>query len=321
MKILIAPLNWGLGHATRCTPIIRKYIQQGDEVVIGGNGESLIWLQRQFPELRTIALAPLEIKYSKRHNQIGAIIKALPRIILSSVQDNKLLKQLLAIEKFDCIISDNRFGMYLPRKESFYKDIHTIYMTHQLTICLPKGFKWLEPVARWLHSCIWNKYDEVWVPDNADIYDSLSGKLGHPSKINPKIKYIGPLSRFQDFKQRSEGKEYTNYDTVAVLSGPEPQRSILEKYIVNTYSGKKTLVIRGKVKEPFVKMQYNNITLVPWLEDAQMVPALLSANTIIARSGYSTIMDFYTLGILRKTLWFPTEGQPEQEYLFQWLIQ
>ena len=95
MKILIAPLNWGLGHATRCVPIIRKYIEQGHEVVLGGDGESLIWLYRYFPTLRFIELAPLSIRYSASSSQVGAILKAIPELIRFSWEDHRRLKTIL----------------------------------------------------------------------------------------------------------------------------------------------------------------------------------------------------------------------------------
>ena len=49
-KILIAPLNWGLGHATRCIPIINALIEEGLEPILAGDGDSLKLLQKEFPK-------------------------------------------------------------------------------------------------------------------------------------------------------------------------------------------------------------------------------------------------------------------------------
>ena len=309
MKILIAPLNWGLGHATRCIPLIRQYLQEGADVVLGGTGESLQLLRKHFPDLAAVELAPLHLRYSKGRSQVGAMLCAAPQIMRFARKNRKLVDEVVRTMKIDTILSDNCFGVYHPQCEN-------IYMTHQLEICLPKGWRWLESVAASIHARLYANYQHIWVPDN-ETGELLSGRLGHPRKKDKRIRYIGPLSRFEKGERFAVSGE--RYDVVAVLSGLEPQRSIFEEEIVNRYadSDKKVLIVRGKVSEPNVRVTHNNITLQPSLDDEALKNVLYGAELIIARSGYSTIMDLWALGLLNKAELHPTPGQSEQEYLAQ----
>jgi len=307
MKILIAPLNWGLGHATRCVALVRQYVAKGDEVVLGGDGESLVWLKRYFPDVRTVELASLELHYSKSKRQVVAMLKSLPKLIRFTLEDEARLNQLLVFEPFDLVVSDNRFGLHSTRTRC-------VYITHQLWIRLPRFWQWLEPLTAAIHKRIYRRFNEVWVPDYADTEHNLSGLLGHPQNPDYHVKYIGPLSRFT--MQNAECT-MSVYKTVVVLSGLEPQRTILEKELIDRLrqEGKPALLVRGKINEPFTRISIGEVTIVPYLNDAEMMSAMQSADKIICRSGYSSIMDMEQLGLLEKVEWIPTPGQPEQEYL------
>ena len=189
MKILIAPLNWGLGHATRCIPLIRQYLEQGDEVVLGGDGESLLLLQRHFPQLRVIQLPSLELRYAANDQQRGFYLRAIPALLRFTIADHYYLRQQLAIEHFDLIISDNRFGL-------FTRQTRCVYITHQLYVRLPRRLRIFQPLARAIHACVFKRYHEVWVPDYASMENSLAGELCHGGCFDTYVKYIGPLSRF-----------------------------------------------------------------------------------------------------------------------------
>ena len=315
MKILIAPLNWGLGHATRCIPLIRQYLEQGDEVVLGGDGESLLLLQRHFPQLRVIQLPSLELRYTANDQQRGFYLRAIPALLRFTIADHYYLRQQLAIEHFDLIISDNRFGL-------FTRQTRCVYITHQLYVRLPRRLRIFQPLARAIHACVFKRYHEVWVPDFANSENSLAGELCHGGGFDTCVKYIGPLSRFTS----SEGTPKPNqtlvagnseYSVVAILSGLEPQRSIFEQAILERYANTpdKVLLVRGKVAEAQTKISRNNITMVASLSDQALLEVMEQATTIIARSGYSTIMDLAVLGLLHKAELHPTPGQSEQEYL------
>ena len=311
MKILIAPLNWGLGHATRCIPIIEHYLQQGHQVILAGDGDSLLLLQQRFPSLTSIDFPPLKLHYTSNPHQLGFYIRAIFSLIRATLADHYHLQQLLAREHFDLIISDNRFGLYT-------RDTQSIYITHQLYPILPKRLKIFQPLARAIHACIYKRYHHVWVPDYADPLSNLSGQLSHGGHFDQKAKYIGPVSRFQGSKS-SKGSKGSM--VLAILSGLEPQRSIFEKELLERFahSEENLLLVRGKVSAPKTTIQRANITIIPSISDAELVSASQQANKIIARSGYSTIMDLEALGVLHKAELHPTPGQSEQEYLAEWL--
>ena len=315
MKILIAPLNWGLGHATRCVPLVRQYLERGDEVVLGGDGESLLLLQRHFPQLRVIQLPSLELRYAANDQQRGFYLRAIPALLRFTIADHYYLRQQLTIEHFDLIISDNRFGL-------FTRQTRCVYITHQLYVCLPRRLCIFQPLARALHACVFKRYHEVWVPDFANSENSLAGELCHGGCFDTYVKYIGPLSRFASSegtpkRNRTLVAENSEYSVVAILSGLEPQRSIFEQAILERYANTpdKVLIVRGKVAEAQTKISRNNITMVASLSDQALLEVMEQATTIIARSGYSTIMDLAVLGLLHKAELHPTPGQSEQEYL------
>lgn len=326
MKILVAPLNWGLGHASRCVPLIRRLLDEGHEVVIGGDGMSFTLLRKHFPKLRYVYLAPLALHYSRSGNLTWTMLMAIPRLLLWRNKDRLMLKAILQEEHFDQVISDNRPGLH-------NEQVECIYITHQLRVKLTKTWQWAEATASRIHARMYTRFNKVWIPDYEDINHSLAGELSHPSNLRlsrkkTEFQYIGPLSRFHS--PITHKPSSINYEVVAVLSGLEPQRTLLEQELIERYSGKeeRVLIVQGLVNHPNTRIKRGNLTIVPSMADAELVPALLNARHIIARSGYSTIMDLEALGLLsvgnNKPLpvhieLIPTPGQPEQEYLAAWL--
>lgn len=306
MKILIAPLNWGLGHAARCVPLIRKYKEAGDEVVLGGDGDSLLLLRRTFPDLRWVPLAPLHLRYDDGKRQWRFYWRAVLQLAWFALSDRRCLRALLKTEHFDLVISDNRFGLR-------NKKTHCVYMTHQLYVQLPQRLRLLQPVAQAMHRAVYQQFDEIWVPDYASAEQSLSGALSHGGRMDRQVHYIGPLSRLE----APATPEASLYEVVAVLSGLEPQRTRLEQEILQRFAHTKqrVLLVRGKMGEPMTHISMGNITIVPHMDDTLLAQALTGAQRIIVRSGYSTVMDLARLGVLDRAEWHPTPDQPEQEYL------
>ncbi len=314
--VLIAPLNWGLGHATRCIPIIRRLLAEGHRVTLAGDGDSLTLLRKHFPDLPVLHLPHLDLRYSEGKSQVGMILRSLPHILHWMWQDHRELQRILSYQHFDTIISDNRFCFYTKQRKAKgeKQNPHTIYLTHQLMIKMPRGWRWAEPIVHWLHGRIICKYNECWIPDYADPTHNLSGDLAHKYALPKHTRFIGPLSRFKKVETSSHGVS-TPQKIVALLSGLEPHRSLLEKELLERYKDEDMLLIRGKVNEPFCKIQRGSVTIVPHLNDEDLLRALFHADKIIARSGYSTIMDLAALGLLHKAELIPTPGQTEQEYL------
>ena len=313
MKLLVAPLNWGLGHASRCVPLIKNYLAQGDEVVIAGDGVSLALLRKHFPELPYVNLPALDIRYSSSGSQVWAMIRAFPAILMSALRDHAFLEQLLKQQHFDLVISDNRFGFHT-------KQTRCVYITHQVFPRLPQSLAFLQPLAARIHRRVIRRYHECWIPDYEQIKGSLAGGLSHGERLPENARYIGPLSRFT--RQSADGSS-SSYQTVAVVSGPEPQRTLFEQQVMARLTGadsaKTALVVRGLPQMPSTKLKKGNITLVSHLDDDRLAAAIRSCKTVICRSGYSTVMDLAALGALDKAEFYPTSGQPEQEYLFEWL--
>jgi hypothetical protein len=60
-RILIAPLNWGLGHATRCIPIINALKAHQFEPIIASDGIALSLLKKEFPDITCLELPSYDI--------------------------------------------------------------------------------------------------------------------------------------------------------------------------------------------------------------------------------------------------------------------
>ena len=301
--ILVAPLDWGLGHATRCIPIIKYLMQKRCRVVIAATGLHKKLLQQEFEHLEFIHLDGYGIKYAKK-NVLLRLAMQLPHFIKTIKKEKIWLQKVVDEYNIDAVISDNRYGLNSSK-------ISCIFITHQLQVKAPHFFYWVESIIRKKLYSLINDFSECWVPDAAIEIDSLAGTLSHP-KVLPAIpvKYIGWLTRF-DGADTTEKK----YTATISLSGPEPQRSLLETIIVpqlKQLSGN-FLIIRGMPGETALPSLPINITAVNHLPAADMQMAFLQSNYIISRSGYSTLMDMKVLQC--KCIYIPTPGQTEQEYL------
>lgn len=298
-NILIAPLNWGLGHATRCIPIILALEENGYNPVIASDGEALCLLRKEFPHLTHLELPSYKIKYAKKgKNFKRKMFLNSPKILLTLIQEHLVLKKIIKTHNIAGVISDNRFGL-------FNKKVPNVFITHQLNVLSGKTTK----ISSKIHQSIIKKFSVCWVPDNNN-EPNLSGKLGHlKNNTSIKIQYIGPLSRFNKVNVQKK------YDYLVLLSGPEPQRTILEKKLFNLLKkiDKKVLFIRGKVSSKQESHTFDNITFFNYMTSSELELAINSSDTIIARSGYTTIMDLAKLK--KKAFFIPTPGQAEQEYL------
>ena len=98
-RVLVAPLNWGLGHATRCVPIISELLRQGKEVVIAAEGYPLRFLRREFPHLEWVEFKGLKVEYSDGQSQVGAMLRQLPQFLRDILREHKELKKI--VERYD----------------------------------------------------------------------------------------------------------------------------------------------------------------------------------------------------------------------------
>ncbi|RMA66356.1 glycosyltransferase [Ulvibacter antarcticus] len=296
--ILVAPLHWGLGHATRCIPIIRALIDHGYQVLLASDGTALLLLRKEFPTLESVELPSYNISYTKKaKNFKWKLILKLPNIQKTMTSEKKIVKKLVSEGKIQGIISDNRLGIRS-------NEVPSVFMTHQLNV-LTGRTTWFTSK---IHQKIIAKYDQCWVPD-VDEPVNLSGRLGHLTKSKLNLKYIGPISRFK--KQQLPIKN----DILILLSGPEPQRGILEIKLLDMFknSEKRILLIQGVVENKQKTTTIDAITVVNFMQTEALETAINESELVLSRSGYTTILD---LAVLEKKAFFiPTPGQYEQKYL------
>jgi len=306
-KLLVAPLDWGLGHATRCVPVIRDLLNNNCEVWLAGEGAQEKLLREEFPLLVFLPLKGYRIKYAK-NGLTGKILLQIPSLLRSIREENKWLKEQVNKFGFEAVISDNRYGLH-------HEKIFSVFITHQLCIKSSLG-KWSEKILqKWNYKFI-NRFHECWVPDEEG-ENNLAGELSHPVKM-PLIptKYISPLSRFE----RNNIDEIKNH-LLIILSGPEPQRTILENKVIDqivNYPATATIV-RGLPGEKNIIPSTNTIHFYNHLSSEELNNEAMKAEFIISRSGYSTIMDIAALQ--KKSILIPTPGQTEQEYLADHLMK
>ena len=301
-RVLVAPLDWGLGHATRCIPIINELLVLGCEVLIAANGATKDLLQIEFPSLMFLSLRGYTIKYSRNSFWLPAkLLIQLPKLFLGIFRENRWLQGIVQKHQVTMVISDNRPGMY-------HKTVPCIYITHQLHIIT--GHPFTEWMTNKIHDHFIKRYTECWVPDAED-KNGLAGKLSHPTHMpGITVKYMGPLSRFV-IKE-----EERKYELLILLSGPEPQRTIFEQLLLKElvkYEGTALLVrgLPGQFHENLAIPE--NLEIKEHLAAVDLNKAINQSGLVICRCGYTSIMDLICLG--KRAILIPTPGQTEQEYL------
>lgn len=302
----MAPLDWGLGHAARCVPLIRELLGAGCEVWIGAEGRQAAMLSAEFPSLTLLPLKGYRVSYAGNPRLLGAAILAqVPGIFAAIRREHQWLQQVADAHRLDAVISDNRYGLHHPR-------IPCIFITHQLRIRSPFG----RLSGQWLQQMNYRmiaRFRECWVPDDGGGY-GLAGELSHPAQLPPRVRYIGSLSRFE----RMEGLPAA-YEILVLLSGPEPARTRLEKKMLAQLreTSLKTMIVGGEPSKSYDYAVNDHIRHVSHLDTPELNRAICQSAIVISRSGYTTVMDLAKLH--KKAILIPTPGQTEQEYLAGYL--
>ncbi len=297
-RILVAPLNWGLGHATRCIPIIRALILHDFEVVLASDGTALQLLKKEFPNLEALELPSYHIAYAKNAKLFKwKLLKDSPKVLKAIKAEKKAIKTIIEAHNITGIISDNRLGLH-------NKKVPCVFISHQLQV-LSGSTTWLSTK---MHQKVMQQFDVCWVPDNLG-EPNLSGKLGHVDVPELPTKYLGPLSRFH------KKEVLIKTDLLVLLSGPEPQRTFLEvKLLEELKAFKGSIVFVKGVIEPIqTKIKKDNIILYNFMTSALLEQTINESALVLSRSGYTTIMDLAKLE--KEAFFIPTPGQFEQEYL------
>lgn len=301
LKVLVAPLDWGLGHATRCIPIIKGLLGLGCTVHLAGNGRSLTLLRSEFPALAWHSLPDYAVRYENKSME-WAMIKQAPRILKAIKMEQIETRALQNNEHFDLIVSDNRYGVYVP-------SAHNVFVCHQLNIKVNGLWSIAKPLLDGQNKSRIEVFDELWIPDDEGP-NNLSGSLSDVSSLlDIDKKFLGVLSRFVAKSEASP-----KYKTVSVLSGPEPQRSRFEESLLQQLAivAGKHLLVRG-VSETDGSIVSGDVTIVDHLKSHELQAAFENSEVAISRSGYSSIMDYVCLG--QKAILVPTPGQTEQLFL------
>ncbi len=307
--ILVAPLDWGLGHAARCIPIIKELQNYPFRIIIAGDGAVATLLKQEFPQLEMTPLPGYKIKYSKSKRWfLLKLLIQFPGVLFSIWREHRWLNKVKQELNVCAVISDNRFGLSNP-------SIPSVYITHQLFV--KTGNQFADKVATSIHLNISKNYTQCWIPDYEG-KKNLAGSLSHTVKLRYKPVYMGCLSRFE----KKNDSEIT-IELLIVLSGPEPQRTIFENILLEQLHGYdgKVMFVRGlpgdNIVPPKAASNNNNITIKNHLAAKELNAVMENAALVISRSGYTTIMDLVKLG--KKAILVPTPGQTEQEYLAQYL--
>jgi uncharacterized protein (TIGR00661 family) len=307
LTVLIAPLDWGMGHVTRCIPIIQYFIKNDFLVIVAVNQVQEKIIVEEKLQVEVVFLKGYQIQYSS--NKLLTYIRIffqIPKILLAIRYEKKWLHNFCINRKIDLIISDNRYGFY-------HQNIHSVFITHQLQILTGTNFgNW---VLQKINYYFINKFNECWIPDSKDERTSIAGKLSHPKNLPLiPIQYLGLLTRFEN-KDVDIEKRFV----LIILSGPEPQRTLLEMKILRELETVKNKIvfIRGVLSDKKIELNNSLVTVINFANSSQIEKLVSTAEFVICRSGYSSLMDY--LFLKKKMLLIPTPGQTEQEYLSKYL--
>lgn len=307
-KVFYAVLDMGLGHATRSLPIIREFANRKWEVVIGSNGRSLAFLKRELPGTRFVETPGYGISYSHGQLLLPKLLSQIPKLLRRIGKERRICSQV--VERFspDLIISDHCYGMY-------HHHVPSYFLSHQIYFALPRGFKTFSHLVSRFNFAYHRHYQKILIPDvHGNGGGLLSGELSRLPDANPKYKFIGILS---SMKREEVGDEF---DLLVSISGPEPQRSIFEKIVmeqIHSLPGKK-IVVLGKSEENSVVVDREDLKVYTHLSRMKMETFINKSKLIVSRPGYSTLMELAELD--KKALLVPTPGQTEQQYLAEHML-
>ncbi|MBK6931463.1 MAG: glycosyltransferase [Saprospirales bacterium] len=280
-RVLVAPLNWGLGHATRCIPLIRELECLGAQVFLASDGVALHLLRAEFPHLTAFELPSYRIRYQTT-NMIRNIGPQLPRILWAVRREQWETARLVLAHGIQGVLSDNRYGCFSRRA-------HCVLLSHQLHLRIPGiGLSW--PANGVLRLAL-SKFDALWVPDVAEA-PGLSGQLSHGAPVHPVTHYAGILTRMRAYECEP------GYDVAVVLSGPEPQRSILEQRLLEQAISMphKFIFVQGQTQAKKHYYAADNVEVVSYLTSRDLNDVLMASKVVVSRSGYSSVMDLAGLG-------------------------
>lgn len=305
-NVLICPLDWGLGHTSRIIPIIKKIQKKGHKIFISCSKTQQHFFINEISNYTWIPTASPQIKYNYKRLKLKDLFKLIPIIFKGIKKDKIKIEQWIKKYNIDLIISDNRYGCYSSK-------VYSVIITHQIKVKLPQIIKWAELIIHKKIKKLLNRFDRCWIPDVAET-PNFAGDLSHKFLINGKFAFIGLLSRFDLHNKMNDDNVYSN-EVLGIVSGPEPQRTKFAQILLTQMIklNKPCILVLGNFSTQQTKIKEKNVTIYSYMNTQELYKAIQSSKYIIARSGYSTIMDLICLK--RSAILVPTPGQTEQEYL------
>lgn len=293
-------------------PVAKKLQEAGNNVFVGAGEKHLALFRSELSNIKLLDFPGFRPSYSKALPQYLAMLLRTPLLLYHIIREHHRVKRIIDDYEIDVIISDNRFGLW-------NRKVISVYVTHILRIPLPLLFRPLERAGVLLHAAVIKQYDHCFIPDLPG-ETNLSGRLSHNLKIPLNARYIGILSRFIDTEESPEPVPSFQYDSI-ILSGPEPQRSILKSKVEKALgqTGTSAIFLEGKPEEKSNVRRQGKFIYYPHVRTAMMKKIMKNSRRIISRSGYTTIMDLVATGCTG--LLIPTPGQTEQEYLADYLSE
>ncbi len=304
-KILISPLSWGLGHATRDVAIIADLLDRGHTVGVAATGAALELLSREFADLKFYDVPDYPSPYTSGGFSIPRVLGLFPLIVREIAREHRTISRIIRREGYNLVISDNRFGAYA-------KDVPGLFISHQIRFSTPGNIESIERMMEVFNGRYHRNFERVIIPDNPPGPRSLSGKLGHAQRpvTRRKAYWAGIITdiRRQDVPQ--------DIDYLVSIAGPKVTKDALREVImgqIGGLSGRKFILLGDPGAEPEERLDGETIVKSHAQRD-EMATLMNRAKFIITRSGYTTVMELAELG-KKGILFIPTPGQTEQEYL------
>jgi uncharacterized protein (TIGR00661 family) len=304
-RILISPLSWGLGHATRDMPIINDLLTRGHTVGVAATGAALALLRREFPDLTFFDVPDYPSPYTKNGFSVPRVMALFPLMQKDIAREHRLISKIVRRERYDLVISDNRFGAHV-------RDVPSLFISHQIRFSTPGDIEFVERLMERFNEHYHKNFDRIIIPDNPPGPYSLSGKLGVARRPATRRRafYAGIIT---DIRKLDVGQDI---DFLISISGPRETKDLLKKTIlqqVGDLPGKK-VILMGDPGDHREETLDPDTIVKSHAERDEMELLMNRAKFVITRSGYTTVMELAELG-KKEILFIPTPGQTEQEYL------